>query len=68
MTGRREVDEPPSIANKRRNPVDEDKVAEMIRPELGFEAVGCVAERCSHHSGISDDHIERFAFRQSGRS
>src|SRR4029077_1614822 len=27
MTGRRQVDEPPAIANKRRNPVDQNKVA-----------------------------------------
>src|SRR4029077_9918578 len=48
MTGRRQVDEPPSIANKGRHPTDQDKVPEVIRPELRFEAVGCVAERCSH--------------------
>src|SRR5437588_802518 len=64
MTGRRQVDEPPSIANKRRNPVDQDKVAEVIRPELRFEAVGCVAERVSHQSRIGDHNIERLTFCQ----
>ena len=39
MTGRRQVDQPPAIADKRRNPVDQDKVAEVIRPELRFKAV-----------------------------
>jgi hypothetical protein len=34
----------------------------VIRPELRFEAVGGVAERCGHHSGISDDHVQGFPF------
>jgi hypothetical protein len=41
MTGRRQVDEPPAIADKRGNPVDQDKVAQVIRNELCFEAIGC---------------------------
>ena len=64
MTGRRQVDQPPAIPDKRRNPVDQDKVAEVIRPELRLEAVGCVAERCGHHSCIGDDHLERVPFCQ----
>jgi hypothetical protein len=64
MAGRGQVDEPPAIADKRRNPVDQDKVAQVIRAELCFEAIGRVAERCGHHSGIGDDHIQRFRFRQ----
>ena len=64
MTGRRQVDEPPAIADKRRNAVDQDKMAQMIRAELRFEAVGCVAERCGHHSCIGDDNVEGFAFGQ----
>jgi hypothetical protein len=64
MPRRRQVDEPPAIADKRRNPVDQDKVAQVIRAELRFESIGCVAERCGHHAGIGDDHVERFRFRQ----
>ena len=60
MTGRRQIDEPPAIADKRRNAVDQDKVAQVIRAELRFEAVRSVAERCGHHSRICDDNVERF--------
>src|SRR5436190_20656967 len=55
MTRRRQVDEPPAIADKRCNPVDQDKVAQVIRPELRFEAIGGVAKRCGHYSGIGAD-------------
>src|SRR3984957_8160213 len=36
----------------------------MIRAELCFKAVGCVAERCGHYSCIGNDHVERFSFCQ----
>src|SRR5215472_516554 len=62
MPGRRQVDEPPAIANKRRKPIDQGKVAQVIRPELRFEAVGCVAEWCGHHARIGDDSVERLSF------
>ena len=64
MTGRRQVDEPPAVAYKRRNPVDQNKVAQVIRPELRFEAIGGVAERCGHHSCICNHHVEGFTFCQ----
>jgi hypothetical protein len=64
VTGRRHVDQASSGANERRNPVDQHKVAQVIGPELCFEAVGCVAELCGHYSGIGDDYIQRFAFLQ----
>src|SRR5579862_2607552 len=62
VTCRRHVNQASSRPDEGRNPVDQDKVAEMISPELRFEAVGGVAERCSHHSGIGDDHVEWFGF------
>src|ERR1700684_323277 len=52
MTGRRQVDEPPAIADERRNPVDQNKVTQVIRSELCFEAIGSVAKRRGHHSGV----------------
>jgi len=64
MARRGKVDEPPASTNKRGDPVDEDEVTQMICAELRFEAVSCVAERCGHHSGIGDDHVERFSFSQ----
>ena len=64
MTGRGHVNQAPSPPNKRRNPVDQDKVAQVIRAELRFESIGCVAERCGHHAGIGDDYVERFRLRQ----
>src|SRR5439155_18398409 len=64
MTGGRQVDQPPAIPEKRHNPVDQDKVAKVIRPELRFEAVGRVAERCGHHARICDDNVERLTFCQ----
>ena len=39
-------------------------MAQVIRPELRFEAIGGVAERCGHHSSIGDDHIECISLRQ----
>ncbi len=60
MSRRRQIDEPAAIADKRRNPVDQDKVAQVIRPKLRFEAVHCLAERCGHHARISDHHVEWF--------
>src|SRR4029077_11018691 len=46
MTGGRQVDETAAIADQRRNAVDQDKVAQVVRPELRFEAIRGVAERC----------------------
>jgi hypothetical protein len=60
----RHIDQASSRPNERRSPIDQDKVAQVIAPELCFEAVGCVAERCGHHSSIGDDHIERLPVRQ----
>src|ERR1700678_1758561 len=31
----------------------------MIRAELRFESILCLAERSRHYSGIGDDHIEQ---------
>ena len=64
VTRRRHVDQASSRSNERRNSVDQDKVAQVIRRELRFEAIGCVAERGGHHPGIGHDHVERFSFCQ----
>jgi hypothetical protein len=64
VTGGRQVDQAPSRPNECRNPVDQDQVAQVIRPELPFASIGCVAKRCGHHSGIGDDHVERFSLFQ----
>jgi hypothetical protein len=37
-------------------------VSQVIGAELRFEAIGCVAERCGHHSRIGDDHVEGLTF------
>ena len=64
MTGRRKVDQPPAIPDKRCNTVHQDKVAQVIGAELGLEPIGSVAKGCGHNSGVSDNRVERFAFRQ----
>jgi hypothetical protein len=46
VTRRKHIDQPSARPNERSHRVDQDKVAQMIRPELGFEAIGCVAEVC----------------------
>ena len=60
VTGRRQVDQPSSGADKRRDAVNERKVAQVIGAELCFEAVGGMAKRCGHHARIGDDHVEGF--------
>jgi len=64
VSRRRHIDQASSLPNERRNPVEQNKVAQVIRPVLHFEAIGGVAERCGHHSGISDDHVEPFSLCQ----
>src|SRR5580704_9167492 len=60
VSGRRQIYQPPSCTNERRNPVDEYKVTQVIGAELRFKAVGGMAKRCGHHTCIRDDHIEGF--------
>src|SRR6266536_1433697 len=60
VTRRRYVDHPSSRPNERRNPIDQNQMPTVIRSELRFEALGGVAERCGHHSGIGDDQVEVF--------
>src|ERR1700736_2656408 len=43
------------------NPVDQNKVPQVIGTELSFKAVRSVSEGCSHHARVSDNQIERFA-------
>ena len=54
----------PPCADKRRNPVDQDKVAQVIGAELRLEAVGRMPKRRGHHARVGDDDIEGFALRQ----
>src|SRR4029077_2294359 len=56
-----EIDLPSAWSKKRRNPVHQDEVAEVIRAELRFESIFGMTEWCRHDTGISNDHIERFA-------
>jgi hypothetical protein len=64
VTRRSQVDDPPSSANQRRDPVDQDKVAQMIRAELCVEAIRGMPKRCGHHPRICDDDVETFTRRQ----
>src|SRR6266404_7380492 len=61
MPRRCEIDQPSSWPEKRRNPVHQDEVAEVIRGELRFESIFGMTEWCRHDTGISNDDIERFA-------
>src|SRR5260370_35677535 len=56
-----EIDQPSSWPEKRRNPVHEDEVAEVIRAELRLESIFGMTEWCRHDTSIGNDHIERFA-------
>jgi hypothetical protein len=60
VTGRRQVDQPSSGADKRRDAVNEDEVAQLIGAELCFKAVDGMAKRCGHHARVGDDHVEGF--------
>ena len=61
MAGGGEGDEAAAGLEERRDAVDEDEVAEMIGAELGFEAVGGVAEGGGHDAGVGDEDVERAA-------
>src|SRR6266436_8460690 len=56
-----EVDQPSAWSKKRRNPVHQDEVAEVVRAELRFESIFGMTEWCRHDTSIGNDHIERFA-------
>jgi hypothetical protein len=64
MTRRRQVDQPPTCADKRRNPVNEDKVAKVIGAELCFKAIHRIAKRSGHYASIGDDDVEGFTLFQ----
>src|SRR5882762_523523 len=57
-----EIDQPSARSKKRRNPVRQYEVAEVIRAELRFESIFGMTEGCRHDTSIGNDHIERFAF------
>ncbi len=60
VTGRRQVDQPSSGSDKRRDAINEYKVAQVIGAELCFKTVGGMAKWCGHHARIGDDHVEGF--------
>src|ERR1700756_3224276 len=64
VTCRRKADEPSTCADKGSNPVDQDKVAQVIRPELRLKAVRRFPKRGRHYAGVSDNYVERFSFPQ----
>src|SRR4029077_6563384 len=59
-----EVDQPSPWSKKRRNPVHQDEVAEMICAELRFESIFGMTEWCRHDTSIGNDHIEGLALLQ----
>ncbi len=54
----RKVDQPAAFTEKRRKPVDEDKVAEMIGAELRFKTVHRVAKGSGHHACVRDNCVK----------
>jgi hypothetical protein len=62
VTSRRQVDQPPTCTDKRRNPVYQDKVTQVIRAELRLKAIRRMAKRCGHYSCVCDYRVEGFAF------
>jgi len=61
VTRRRQVDQPPTGTDKRSNPVDQYKVAQVIGAELRLEAVSSTAKGGGHHTRVGDNNVERFA-------
>src|SRR5437867_12313363 len=62
MTGGRQVDEPPSVADKQRNPVDQDKMSQVIGAELSLKPVRRLTKRRRHYAGVSDHYINGSPF------
>src|SRR5579862_7780505 len=50
VTCGREDDQPAAFTQKRRNPVDQDKVSEMIGAKLCLKAIRRMAKRSGHHA------------------
>ena len=44
--------------DRRRQQRGQQEVAEVVRPELGLEAVGGATERAGHHPGVVDQHVD----------
>jgi hypothetical protein len=62
MTGRCQIDQPPTGVKERCDAVDKDEVAKMIAAELRLESISGMAEWRCHHSCIGNDYVERFTF------
>src|SRR6476619_5342902 len=50
-----EIDQPCACSKKRRNPVHQDEVAEVVGAELRFESIFGMTEWCRHDTGIGND-------------
>jgi hypothetical protein len=61
VTRRRQVNQPASRADKIRNPVNENKVAQMIGAELRLKTIRRFAKRRGHDAGVGDNDIEGVA-------
>ena len=61
VTRRSQVNQPASRADKTRNPVNENKVAQMIGPELRLKTSRRFAKRRGHDAGVGDNDIEGVA-------
>src|SRR5438552_10967723 len=62
MACRRENDDPATLADEGRNPIDEHKVTEVVRAELSFKTIHSSSKWRCHHACVCDDHIERVTY------
>jgi hypothetical protein len=59
MSRRRKIDEPGAGLHQRRDPVDQNEMAEVIGPELRLEPVRRLAEWRPRNASVGDDEVER---------
>src|ERR1700730_6270800 len=64
VPGRRKIDQSSAFAEKSCNAVHQNEVPQVIGAELHLEPIGSVAKGCGHNSGVSDNRVEGFAFRE----
>src|SRR5215813_12023921 len=62
VSGGRQIDNASTWTNEKSNPVDQNKVAEVIGAELHFKAIDGFGKRCCHDASVGDDDVERLAF------
>jgi len=56
-----QIDQPPTCTDKRSNPIDQYKVAQVIRADLRLEAVSGTAKGVCHHTCVGDNHVKWLA-------